>query len=35
MFSIGKNEILNPPWIGKILNNIDYLMYNPNKQYVK
>ena len=36
MFSIGKNEILNPPWIGKILNkNINYLMYNPNKQYVK
>ena len=36
MFSIEKNEILNPSWIGKALNkNFDYLMYYPSRRQMK
>ena len=36
MFSIEKNEILNPSWFEKALNkNVDYLMYYPSRRQMK
>ena len=35
MYSIEKNEIMNP-WIGKVLNkNVDYLMDYPSRRQMK